>query len=89
MYPTWKGIDIRPSRTADLEMVRLRIYLDDVCRVLEEGYDYSKSKRRRGTFERCLRIRGRIVKVVVVTSVTNWNNEPVWLITHVGEIHGK
>lgn len=26
-----------------------------------------------------------MIKVVVVESITRWNNETVWLITHVGE----
>jgi hypothetical protein len=70
-------------------MARLRIYLDDVCRVLDEGYDCSRSKRKNDTCERCLRMKGRIVRVVVVRSVTRWNDEPVRLVTHVGEAYGK
>jgi len=74
---------------ADREMRRFKLYLEDLCRVLEEGYDCSRSKRKNGTLERCLYMKGRIIRVVVVKSITHWNDEPIWFITHVGEIHGK
>jgi hypothetical protein len=70
-------------------MRKLKLYLPDLCRVLEEGYDCSRSKRKNGTRERCLFMKGRIIRVVVVKSLTRWNDEMIWLITHVGEIHGK
>jgi hypothetical protein len=70
-------------------MRQLKLYLDDLCRVLEEGYNCSRSKRKNGTLERCLYMKGRIIRVVVVKSIAQWNDEPIWLITHVGEIHGK
>ncbi|UCH88817.1 MAG: hypothetical protein JSV49_11335 [Thermoplasmata archaeon] len=89
MYPTYYGCEIKPSKTADKEMVNLKIYLDDVLRILEEGKDASRSKRKKGTIEKSLRIRGKMVKVVVVESMTRWSNEKVWLIIHVGEIHEK
>ncbi len=81
----YKGMELRPSRTADREMVDLRIYLDDVQKVLEEGEAISRSKRKIGTEEKVLRIRGQLIKVVVVESIAYWNEEKVWLITHVGE----
>jgi hypothetical protein len=74
---------------ADREMRQLELYLDDLCRVLEEGYDCSRSKRKNGTLERCLFMKGRIIRVVVVKSLSRWNDEMIWLIAHVGEIHGK
>jgi len=70
-------------------MRQLELYLPDLCRVLEEGYDCSRSKRKDGTLERCLFMKGKIVRVVVVKSLTRWNDEMIWLITHVGEVHGK
>lgn len=89
MFPTYQGCEVKPSRTADREMVDLRIYLDDVLKVLEHGTDAERSRRRKGTIEKRYRIRGKMIKVVVVGSVTRWNNERVWLITHVGETRGE
>ena len=89
MCPKYHGFDVKPSRTADREMVDLKIYLDDVIKVLEHGELGSRSKRKPGTIEKKLRIRGRMIKVVVVESITRWNNEKVWLITHVGETREK
>ena len=85
MFPRYQGSDIRPSRTADREMCDLRIYLDDVLKILEEGKDASRSKRKKGTVEKAHRIRGKFIKVVVVESVTRHDGETCWLITHVGE----
>jgi len=89
MYPKYKGYEVKLYRTADKEMLHLKIYLDDVIKILEEGQDASRSKRRTGTIEKALRIRGKMIKVVVVESITRWNNERVWLITHVGETREK
>ncbi len=85
MYCRYRGHPIRPSRTANQEMVDHRIYLDDVQKILEEGRELSRSVRKRGTVEKALRIRGRMIKVVAVESITLWNNEKVWLIIHVGD----
>ena len=85
MYPKYQGFDVRPSRTADREMCDLRIYLDDVIKILKEGKNASRSKRKKGIIEKVLRIRGKAIKVVVVESETRYNGETCWLITHVGE----
>ena len=85
MYPKYKGYEIKPTRTADNEMAHLKTYLDDVLTILEEGKDASRSKRKKGTIEKALRIRGRMIKVVAVESITCWSNEIVWVIIHVGE----
>ena len=89
MFPTFQGHEVKPSRTADREMVDLRIYMDDVLKILEHGKDAKRSRRKRGTIEKKYRIRGKMIKVVVASSITRWNNERVWLITHVGETRGE
>ena len=75
MYPRYQGFDVRPSRTADREMCDLRIYLDDVIKTLKKGKNASRSKRKKGTIEKILRIRGHAIKVVVVESETRYNGE--------------
>jgi hypothetical protein len=75
MYPMYQGFEVRPSRTADKEMCDLRVYLNDVLKVLEKGKEASRSKRKKGTIEKALRIRGRLIKVVVVESETRYTGE--------------
>jgi len=70
--------------SADREMVRLKIYLDDVITILRNGKDVTVSKRKKGIYERAMKVHGKMIKVVVTESVTRWNDEPCWLITHVG-----
>ena len=87
MWPTWRGRKLRPSLKADREMLTLRLDLEVVLLVLEDGFDCSRSPRSAGTVERCLRWKGKVVKVVAVPSVVQWNGEEIWLVIHVGEIH--
>jgi hypothetical protein len=89
IYPRWRGFEVKPSLSADREMRRLGLYLDDVITVLEEGKDCTVSRRKTGLHERARKIHGKMIKVVVVESTTRWNNEPCWLITHVGRYHEK
>ncbi len=56
-----------------------------VLKVLEMGEDASRSKRKKNIIEKALRIRGRLVKVVIVESETRSDGKICWLITHVGE----
>ncbi len=52
--------------------------LDDVVNVLENGFDCPRSKRRRGTLERGIQKKNRIVKVVAIET------DDYWLLRHVG-----
>ncbi len=62
-------------------MVDLENYLDDVINQDSRGGEHSsRSERTPGVIEKKDRIRGKTIKVVVVESVTYWNNETVWLI---------
>jgi hypothetical protein len=79
------GRSIRPTRSADREMVDCRIYLHEIQKILEEGTAISRSKRKSGTLEKIMRIRGRRIKVVVVESESHWNDELIWLVIHVGD----
>ncbi|MFQ6056574.1 MAG: hypothetical protein ACE5J3_11395 [Methanosarcinales archaeon] len=67
MYPKWKEKPIQPSRSAQ----------HDVIDVLNNGYDCSRSKRAKGTIERCLRRKNKIIKVVVVESYQYWRGDTI------------
>ncbi|MBU4032489.1 MAG: hypothetical protein KKH41_04475 [Candidatus Thermoplasmatota archaeon] len=52
--------------------------MDDIPEILEEGFDCSRSKRKKNTFERCVQRGKRIIKVVVVDTGEHL------VLTHVG-----
>ncbi len=58
--------------------------LDDLIEILEHGYECSKSKRAEGTIEKCVKKKGKIIKVVAVEAYSTWIGGNVWLIKHVG-----
>ena len=52
--------------------------LDDVIHIMENGFDCPRSKRKRGTLERCIQKKNRIIKVVIVET------DDYWLLRHAG-----
>ena len=75
MMPTYNGLEIKFTKVANKEMEDLKLYVDDVLKVLERGKEQSRSKRKKGTIEKVLKIRKQPIKVVAVES----------LIIHVGD----
>ena len=86
MYPEWEGKELKPSGSAFKELLKCNMDLYDVLDILENGYDCQRSKRKKGTIERCKKSGKKIHKVVVVDSLQYWDDTEVWLITHVGVI---
>lgn len=87
LYPLWQSLPLIPSHSAMNELWRYYLTLEDVKHVLEEGYDCSESRRKRGIIERCLRKDGKIIKVVVASSYNHSFSTDCWVITHVGLVH--
>ena len=68
---TYKGMRIEPTLSASRELVREGKNLYDVLEILEEGYDCSKSKRKKKIIERCLRKGNKEYRAVLAeTGVT-------------------
>ena len=68
---TYKGMRIEPTLSASRELVREGKDLYDVIEILEEGYDCSKSKRKKKITERCLRKGNKEYRAVLAeTEVT-------------------
>jgi hypothetical protein len=67
-------------------MFRHSMEMLDILDILETGFDCERSRRKKGTIERCKRYKNKTWKVVAVDSVQRWNDTPVWLIIHVGVI---
>ena len=78
MLPTWRGKPILPSRSAQDELFDNDIGLNEVAVILEEGFDCSRSKRKKDMVERCVQRGKSIVKVVVVDTGDHL------VLTHVG-----
>lgn len=76
----WKRKPLTPTRSAADEMLRLGLDLFDAKQILEDGFDCSRGKRKKGTYERCMRKGKKMLKVVVVDVGS------VHLITHVGSL---
>jgi len=86
-FPMWRGHRLVPSTSAQHEMMDLGLDLHDVENVLECGFDCHKGKRKLGTVERCTRVNGKVLRVVVVEDEVEYPDgelEPVWVIIHAG-----
>lgn len=84
IYPKWRDRPVIPSYHAYKEMEG-RFDLFDVVEILENGVECKKSRRGKGTVERCIERKGKIIKVVAVKTRSNWTGGDVWLIKHVGD----
>jgi len=84
IYPAWKKRSIIPTLSATRELLKLNLDLYDVLEILEDGFDCSKSKRKSGVFEQCIKKKNKIFKVVVVEDEWRWSGKKVWTLTHVG-----
>jgi hypothetical protein len=84
MIVKWQDIQLVPTRAAHYELMDLNFDLYDVLDILEMGTDCERSRRAKGTIERCLRKKGKRYKVVVAEST--YLGESAWKIVHVGRM---
>jgi len=82
--PTYEEFPLMPTRAAMKELCDLGLDLTDVAEVLEDGYDCYRSKRKKGTIEKCIDKGNKTLKTVVVQSFNHSLDTDVWAITHVG-----
>jgi hypothetical protein len=66
------------------ELYENELDIHDALEVLESGYNCRRSKRAKGTIEKCLDIKRKTIKVVVAKSFDYHSDSEVWVITHVG-----
>ncbi|MBI4170894.1 MAG: DUF4258 domain-containing protein [Candidatus Aenigmarchaeota archaeon] len=85
-YPLFEGKPLIPTKDAQREMDEVGIDLWKVKEVLEEGYEYSRSKRAKNIIERCLYRRNKEIRVVV--ALVEWKEGIFWRIIHVGKTGG-
>ena len=74
------------ARRGFLRMEDHNLDIDDVLKVLDEGYDCERSKRRAGKLERCLIQDGKVLRTVVAEGAFQYPDgfsEEVYWIIHV------
>jgi len=72
-----------PTQAAYYELIDLKFNLYYILEILERGSNCERSKRAKGTVEKCLRSKGNY-KAVVVRST--YLGDPAWRIIHVGKM---
>ncbi len=89
--PTYQGLPIitvqtrRGQKNVLDELIKHEMDLDDVTEILEEGYDCSRSKRRKGVLEKCIDKGNKTIKVVVQRGFIEFEGKDCWEIIHVGK----
>ena len=85
---TYKGMRIEPTLSASRELVRESKDLYDVLEILEEGYDCSKSKRKKNIIERCTRKGNKEYRTVLAETEVTYSDgyiEKVLRLIHFGK----
>ncbi|MFH1895337.1 MAG: hypothetical protein ABIJ74_02005 [archaeon] len=82
--PKYKSLPIIPSASADKELAKYSLLLSEIAEVLEQGFDCSRSKRKKGVVEKCVRKGKKQLKAVVVKSYNFSLETDCWLLVHVG-----
>ncbi|MBI2676055.1 MAG: hypothetical protein HYX24_06360 [Candidatus Aenigmarchaeota archaeon] len=83
VYPHYQDRPIIPSHMSQREMDSLRMDLWKVKEILEGGYDCSVSRRKPNIIEKCIRKKGKEIRVVV--ALIEWENKSFWRLIHVGK----
>lgn len=89
--PTYQGLPIitvqtrRGQKNVIDELVKNGMDLDDVAEILNEGYDCSRSKRRKGVLEKCIHKGNKTIKVVVQLGFIELDGKDCWELIHVGK----
>lgn len=84
VYPRFQGLPIIVSDSADKELAKLNLELDDIKYILKEGFSCERSKRKDGVLERCIKKGNKTIKAVAVKSHNYALETDCWLIIHIG-----
>lgn len=85
-HPRYQNKEIKATKSASDELWHLRKDLWDVLIILEDGYECSRSKRKKNIIERCIR-KGNVVFKAVVVDLDDY-----FLLIHFGKFtykHGR
>jgi len=84
IFPLYEGLPLVPSRSVTNKLYNCNLMLRDILDILEQGYDCAKSKRKKGTIERCLDRKKITMRVVIVRAYNYSLDSEAWVIIHVG-----
>lgn len=85
----YKGYRIDSTNAASRELVHHGYSLYDVKRILEEGYDCSRSRRKVNILEKCIRQGRKEVKAVVALITVPYSDgytDTLWKLIHFGVV---
>lgn len=82
-FPRYQNKEIKATKNASEEMWHFKKDLWDVLKILEEGYDCSRSKRKANILEKCIKKGNDIFKAVVVDC------DDYFLLIHFGKFSYK
>lgn len=85
---SYKGLKIAVSHSAMQEMMHYSVSLGDVLRVLQDGYDAPR-RRKKGTVEKWLDKGAKTFNAVVVKSFDETAGKDCWLLIHFGKFTRK
>ncbi len=85
LFPKYQGKEIVVPKSLQSELAQTGLTLLEVVYILENGFDCSRSKRRKGIVEKCFRYGNKVAKVVVESKL-RWFGGEVWRLRHVGII---
>lgn len=74
IYPKFEGLPIIPSRHSLNELMQCNLLLEDVVSVLSEGFDCYRSKREKGTLEKCVR-KGKKKLMLEYSEIKEWRGK--------------
>ena len=89
--PTYQGLPIitvqtrRGQKNVLDELLKHDMDIYDVAKVLNEGYDCSRSKRRKCVLEKCIDRGNKTIKVVVQKGFIELDGKGCWELIHVGK----
>lgn len=85
----YEGLRIEFTEHASREITSLGLNHFEVLKILEEGFDCQRSKRKEYVREKCIIKRNKIIKVVAARKFNSFFNEDIWLIIHAGKFSLK
>ena len=80
----YHGLRIVVSHAAMRELIKEEKTLGDVVKILEEGYEAPR-KRKKGTIEKWMDKENKTVNVVVAKDFNETLKEECWVLIHVGK----
>ena len=83
IFPTYQNKEVEVPKSVQYELTELGLMLSEVVYILENGFDCSRSKRKKDIIEKCMRFGNKVVKVVAQKKF-RLSGKEFWRIRHAG-----